>query len=81
MPEITPYKILFFGSVAEQIGKKEVVLNEHFQIGSDAVLYFKELFPEIQSLNFRVAFDMEMMDSFPNRPFREVALLPPFAGG
>lgn len=74
-------KLLFFGQVAEIVGKKELTLSD-----IDNTVAVKErlieLFPPLQSIKFAMAVNKQVIQSNTFISQNDtVALLPPFSGG
>ena len=73
-------KVLYFGMIAERIGKHEEMV-ELVQTNSLRA-YFCELYPQLEEMSFQVAINQEIKDSInKSEEVKEIALLPPFAGG
>ncbi|MFS4418062.1 MoaD/ThiS family protein [Maribacter sp. 2307ULW6-5] len=74
-------EIKYFGMIAEVTGKPSEVLE--FSAGpiSSVKEHLFATYPELQQKNFRIAQDQELVAD--NAPLngREIAILPPFAGG
>ena len=71
----------YYGMIAEAIEKHEerLVLPED---GINVRQFMNERYPRLSSMTFAVAIDQELRDELvAGEKIREVALLPPFAGG
>ncbi|WMJ73436.1 MoaD/ThiS family protein [Cytophagaceae bacterium ABcell3] len=74
-------KILFFGSVTDITGQKELTA-ENISDTNTLKNYLLNKFPKINGLNFVIARNQEAItDNVPLNDGDEVALLPPFSGG
>jgi molybdopterin converting factor small subunit len=74
-------EIIFFGMIAEKMGKSEDKIEIETGINDNLVEYFKNKYPNLAHLPFQVAINMEVMQHFPSTNFTSIAILPPFAGG
>lgn len=74
-------KIVYFGLIVDLIGVQSESIESKDISGSLAV-FFEEKYPELKKLNYKIAVDGDFMDIIPNKSTtKEIALLPPFAGG
>ena len=74
-------KILFFGSLVEKTGVKEMMLDHQGDLGSLKEKLYDD-YPAIKELTFKLAINTELINF--NKELNDgdvVALLPPFAGG
>ena len=74
-------KIIFFGSLADLIGKSKLMVNDCFDTQSLKEKLIKE-FPQIKNCEFLISVDKKLVRNNQKlKPGNEVAFLPPFAGG
>lgn len=74
-------KIIFFGSLADLIGKSKLTVNDCFDTQSLKEKLIKE-FPQIKNCEFLISVDKKLVRNNQKLvPGNEVAFLPPFAGG
>lgn len=74
--------MLFYGMIAERIGRSEDEVSQEL-FRADRVNYaniLKDVYPELKGLTFQVAVDRSLEAEI-NEQTKEIALLPPFAGG
>lgn len=78
---IMEIKIIFFGSLADLIGKSKLMVNDCFDTQSLKEKLIKE-FPQIKNCEFLISVDKKLVRNNQKlKPGNEVAFLPPFAGG
>ena len=74
-------KVKYFGMIAERLNNLEETLefpSEDLHLKT----YFNQLYPQLNDIQYTIAVDKELKTSLtPNQEVREIALLPPFAGG
>ena len=74
-------KVLFFGMIAEKMGmESDIVDSSYFSEDVPHVDAFKKIYPALRDLSFQVAVDRQLNGSVLEST-KEIALLPPFAGG
>ena len=76
-------KVTYFGMIAEALGKAEEEIE--FNVSSKEVdfkLFFNSLHEKLSEINYSVAVNQEFKEkSIIDATIKEIALLPPFAGG
>ena len=73
-------KVVYFGMIAERIGKQEEIID--IDPSESVSAFFRNKYPELMNMSFQVAINQEIKDSIENiEEVKEIALLPPFAGG
>jgi len=71
-------KILFFGMIADKVGKQSTTLQGNMMLGDViAAVDCADIKPLLVAVNEEQVFDMAMMI----KDGDEVALMPPFSGG
>lgn len=75
-------KVVFFGMIAERLGKDSDMIDVSlFENGYNSyVEQIKQAYPELESMTFQVAVD-KRLDGLISDETKEIAILPPFAGG
>lgn len=73
--------IRFFGMIAERIGKDTDLLTVDLEPNSNCREVISSIYPEIAEMNFQTAIDQEISEVIINTNIKEIAVLPPFAGG
>lgn len=75
--------IQYFGMLAEHIGKSGETIN--FQTENDVIelnSFFESKYPVLKNLTYKIAVNQELTENTTlNEIPKEIALLPPFAGG
>lgn len=74
-------EVNYFGMIAEKLNKQTEKLNfpEHC---SDIKSYMSDMYPTLKSMTYTVAIDQELKNEYTaGDGIREIAILPPFAGG
>ena len=75
---VTMIKILFFGMIADKVGKQSITLQGDMMLGDViAAVGCADIRPLLVAVNEEQVFDMMMMI----KDGDEVALMPPFSGG
>lgn len=73
--------IRYFGMIAEKLGKQEDRL-ELEPMGCNVRQLMDQRHPELRTMTYAVAIDHELRELIePGEGIREIAILPPFAGG
>ena len=76
-------KVAYFGMIAEALNKTEEEIQ--FDISSkeiDLKLFFNSLYEQLANMNYTVAVNQEFKEkTIINNTIKEIAILPPFAGG
>jgi len=71
----------YFGMIAEAVEKNsEVISFEEISKQSSLRVYFNEKYPFLSDMSYQIAIDNELSEEI-NNDVKEIALLPPFAGG
>jgi len=74
-------KIVYFGLIVDAIGIQSELIEDK-DISGSLSTFFDIKYPELKKLNYKIAVDGEFSDTIPeNSTTKEIALLPPFAGG
>lgn len=75
-------KVVFFGMIAERLGKDSDIIDVSLFENEDNsyVEQIKHAYPELENMTFRVAVD-KRLDAVITNETKEIAVLPPFAGG
>jgi len=75
---VTMIKVLFFGMIADKVGKQSTTLQGDMMLGDViAAVGCADIKPLLVAVNEEQVFDMTMMI----KDGDEVALMPPFSGG
>lgn len=76
-------KVLYFGMIADTLSKTEEEIQ--MDITQDEInlkSFFNSRYPQLESLNYSVAVNQEFKEKITiDNTIKEIALLPPFAGG
>lgn len=74
-------RILYFGQIAEAVGKSEECVDTS-ALAEGVRAYFEAKYPVLATLPYRIAIDQEIREELQVAELaKEIALLPPFAGG
>ena len=73
----------YYGMISDRLERSsEVHTFEETNSPIDLRAYFESRFPELKKINYKIAINQEITDALPaNTEIKEIALLPPFAGG
>lgn len=75
-------KLHYYGMIAEKIGfDSENFFFDSNVFSGEMKSFFIERYPLLSGMAFQVAVDGQILNSFPETKFENIALLPPFAGG
>jgi len=74
-------EINYFGMLAEVTGRNSEVLAFSATPVSDLKEFLFQKYPKLQTLDFRIAQNQELVSEDTLLNGQEIALLPPFAGG
>ena len=74
-------KIVYFGLIVDAIGIQSEWIEQN-DISGNLSVFFEKKYPELKRLKYKIAVDGEFSDTIQeNSTTKEIALLPPFAGG
>lgn len=75
--------IKYFGMIAEQLEKNsEIIFIEAENQSIDLQDFFEKKHPQLKGMSYKIAVDQEFMTHLDlSTEIKEIALLPPFAGG
>ena len=75
--------VLYYGMIAERIQKDSEQLI--FEVDGDFFnlkSHMESIYPELKNMTYQIAVDQELKETISeNDGVKEIALLPPFAGG
>jgi molybdopterin converting factor subunit 1 len=77
-------RVLFFATIAELTGKRELVLDESYPDAGSVFQHLAREFPSLESRRNTILFAVNSEFARPDTPVRdgdEVALFPPVSGG
>jgi molybdopterin converting factor small subunit len=76
-------KVEYYGLLADKIDRKSEILNQQeFEEWESVSAFFNNKYPLLKELNYKVAVNNKLTDSIcQEESIKEIALLPPFAGG
>lgn len=80
MNPLETIQVLLFGSIAEIIGKSQMVLPV-FPHTQDLLNYLLKEYPQLQTVGFVLSVNRKIVNESPIKSNDEIALLPPFSGG
>ena len=64
-----------------KMSSERIVIEKALIHSNDLQRFFTERFPELKEMTFKIAVNGIMTNELPETAIREIALLPPFAGG
>lgn len=73
--------IKYFGQIAEVTSKEEESLEFSGHLVSELLAVLHNKYPELKNKDFKVAQNQELVSTETELNGKEIALLPPFAGG
>lgn len=76
-------EVKYFGMISEKLNRTYdlIHLETDLLYPEDLQKSFKNKFPELSNMTFKVAVDGVITNSIPSNEIHTIALLPPFAGG
>jgi molybdopterin synthase sulfur carrier subunit len=73
--------ITYFGQIVEVTGKRKETLNVENETVEGCLQKLYALYPDLKDISFKIAQDHVFVNSSTKLSGKELALLPPFAGG
>lgn len=75
-------EVKYFGMIEELVGKsaESIDIERLLNASSTSKDVFIELYPQLKGISFQIAVDKALKQKVTNES-KEIALLPPFAGG
>ena len=74
-------KIKYFGQIAEVTKCDEEIISISKNLVSELIAYLYIKYPELKNKSFKIAQNQELVSENIKLTGKEIALLPPFAGG
>ena len=75
-------EVKYFGMIEELVGKssESIDIKRFLDVNSTSKDIFIQLYPQLKGVSFQIAVDKALNNEVTNES-KEIALLPPFAGG